>query len=271
MIVDIAEIIDSIEKAGWEIKINGEVTHVSSDPKLRDTDLDGLDDFEEFNGGTLVLSDTKTLIIKTNPQNADTDSDGIDDNIELAGLYSGSCPESAFIYDPSSSDYDSDKVIDSVESEHCTEPIHPDTDLDGLKDADELSYGTNPLSKDSDSDGLSDGDEISLGLSPIDRDSDNDAWPDSSDPYPLQLMWPIWAPVMTATIIVIAGIFTLRLALRRRANILKTRAIEYEDFVKSMAEITHGYIDVHTILEQINLNYAQGHLNPRQARNYLTA
>lgn len=61
--------------AGWEVSVVGlEPYHVFSDPQTPDGDGDGLNDYEEREGGT-------------DPHKPDTDNDGLQDDIDPAPLY----------------------------------------------------------------------------------------------------------------------------------------------------------------------------------------
>ena len=61
---------DGDEEKGYRIYINGVPTVVTSDPTKKDTDEDGIDDFEEKYAGSDGMV--------SNPRSKDTDSDGID-------------------------------------------------------------------------------------------------------------------------------------------------------------------------------------------------
>lgn len=63
-LLDRAEAID-----GWDVTVSGVTRRVFSDPRLVDTDGDGLDDDDEFNGG----------VDSSDPREPDTDGDGLDD------------------------------------------------------------------------------------------------------------------------------------------------------------------------------------------------
>ncbi len=110
-----------------------------TDPKLKDTDSDGLSDGEEM------------VVTNTDPLLKDTDSNGINDGDE-------------------DSDKDGLKNIDEIK--HKTNPLVGDTDEDGLNDGDEINkHKTNPLLADTDGDGLDDYEEIILGLNPLNKAS----------------------------------------------------------------------------------------------------
>ncbi|TFH09456.1 MAG: hypothetical protein E4H14_04415, partial [Candidatus Thorarchaeota archaeon] len=125
---------------------------VTSDPLYPDTDLDELNDTQEYS------------LTHTNPQSPDTDSDGVSDSVEVR---LGS--------DPCHYDSDLDLLPDGVELSFGSSPIIIDTDLDGLSDFIEFQLGTDPRSIDTDSDGISDADEVGLGTNPCSPDSDGDS------------------------------------------------------------------------------------------------
>jgi hypothetical protein len=108
-----------------------------SDPKLADTDADGLSDGYEINTSL------------TNPNREDSDSDGLLDGVEIL---SGT--------NPSDSDTDNDGLLDGIEISYGTNPLSADEDSDGLTDKYEIILGTNPSLADSDSDNLLDAVEV---------------------------------------------------------------------------------------------------------------
>ncbi len=138
------------ETAGWQIAYTDpsgpRLLMVSSDPLLADTDMDGLNDKEEFDLGT-------------NPNDPDTDDDGLSDPEDIRPL----------LYDA-----DGDGLSDGQEAAFGSDPLKADTDDDGLTDAQELALGTNLNDPDTDDDGLSDGEEVNLGSDPLSSDSDGD-------------------------------------------------------------------------------------------------
>ncbi len=92
--------------------------------KAKDTDADGLNDWEEIN------------IYGTNPLNSDSDNDGLNDGDEV------------HIYDtdPLNPDTDGDGLKDGEEVLiYKTNPLNPDTDGDGYLDGEEVESGHNPL------------------------------------------------------------------------------------------------------------------------------
>jgi len=135
---------------------------LGTNPKVADTDGDGLSDGDEMR------------TYRTNPLRTDTDGDGLKDGDEL------------FKYrtDPTKFDTDGDGLGDGDEIlKYKTDPLKTDTDGDGLSDGDEvLKYKTNPLRVDSDGDGLSDYDEIFTSKTdPTNPDTDGDGLMDGDE------------------------------------------------------------------------------------------
>ncbi len=118
------------EADGWEISIDRiglgvfVMETVTSDPRVADTDSDGLDDGEEFQ--------------KTDPRKPDTDGDGLTDTEEVR----------VFLSIPSSVDSDGDSISGATSNPQ-------------LWDGEEVNkWGTSPSLADSDGDNKSDFDEI---------------------------------------------------------------------------------------------------------------
>jgi hypothetical protein len=154
-----------------------------SDPKLADSDGDGLSDLEEYDLGT-------------HPKEPDTDGDSISDYLEVRGYkWNGTAfvlnLENAFKSEPRLKDTDGDGLNDDFESKRTqpTYPSLPDTDADGLTDFEEIngfgvgSTTSNPLNSDTDGDGFTDYDE----LTSMPASNPNDP---SSRPQPGQLTPP---------------------------------------------------------------------------------
>lgn len=128
----------------------------------RDTDRDGLSDFDELR------------TYKTNPLVADTDGDGLNDFVEVMNHKT----------DPTKADTDGDGLNDGAEvNTHRTNPLVADTDGDGLSDGAEINtHRTNPLSADTDGDGLSDYDEVMTHkTNPNNPDTDGDGFADGQE------------------------------------------------------------------------------------------
>jgi hypothetical protein len=121
-----------------------------------DTDLDGLDDYDE-------------VIIGTDYQNPDSDGDGLLDGFEVSYGFD------PLIAGEQSLDPDTDGLTNIEEQQYGTDPFAGDTDGDGLSDSDEVNtYQSDPVSADGDADGISDADEISFGTDALSSDTDAD-------------------------------------------------------------------------------------------------
>jgi hypothetical protein len=131
--------------------------NATSDPRMTDTDFDGVDDHLEWN-------------LSSDPRSSDTDGDGLPDAVEY-GIGSNL----------SSWDTDGDGLGDAEEVGFLSSPLLPDTDGDRLSDIQEWLFQTDPNDPDSDGDGLSDGDEYVIGSDPLDPDSDGDFMYDSTE------------------------------------------------------------------------------------------
>jgi hypothetical protein len=126
----------------------------------RDSDFDGLSDYEEI------------YIYGTDPFNPDTDGDGLRDGDEVH-IYGTS---------PLHADTDGDGLRDGDEVHiYGTDPLKRDTDGDGLTDMEEIRLGTSPTRADTDGDGLPDGVELARGTDPLNRDTDGDGIPDGME------------------------------------------------------------------------------------------
>jgi outer membrane protein OmpA-like peptidoglycan-associated protein len=126
---------------------------LGTNPKVADTDGDGLSDGDEVNK------------YKTNPLKADSDGDGLTDGQEVTTYHTN----------PMIADTDGDGLKDGEEVlTYKTDPLKADTDGDGLKDGEEvLTYKTDPLKVDTDGDGLNDGDEVTkYKTDPLKADTD---------------------------------------------------------------------------------------------------
>jgi len=119
--------VDSDDEDQDDISDLDELMITGTNPKLKDTDENGIYDAnEDFdNDGMTVLEELK---YGTRPRNNDSDMDGVHDRIEIFEL--------------------------------GTKPLDEDTDEDGITDGDEILLGTNPLEEDSDFDGILDSDEL---------------------------------------------------------------------------------------------------------------
>jgi outer membrane protein OmpA-like peptidoglycan-associated protein len=132
---------------------NKEEKKLGTNPKLADTDGDGLSDGDEV------------LTYKTDPLKPDTDGDGLSDGDEVL----------KYKTDPLKADTDGDGLSDGDEVlKYKTDPLKTDTDGDGLSDAQEVQqYKTDALKVDSDGDELTDGDEVlKYKTDPLKMDTD---------------------------------------------------------------------------------------------------
>lgn len=145
---------------------------LGTDPRVADTDHDGLDDGAEVHGTWIAQKvhgrhgPTRAIgLVRPNPRQADTDHDGLADGAEVAGARIG-------------------QVI--VIGRHhrtrflgtrATDPTQVDTDHDGISDRDEVSGAANrkhrqhrsdPTRWDTDRGGVGDGREIRKGADPAD-------------------------------------------------------------------------------------------------------
>ncbi|MFT6177988.1 MAG: hypothetical protein ACJAQT_000624 [Akkermansiaceae bacterium] len=161
-----------------------------SDPNLKDTDDDDLEDGPEINthGSDPTLTDTDGDTIAdgvevnthgSDPTLVDTDGDTLNDDEEIVDGADG------FVTDPALADTDDDSVRDDID----TEPTDPanDNDMDGLSNADEKNiHLTDPLVADTDGDTILDGEEVIAGVDgfitlPLLADSDGDGFSDSQE------------------------------------------------------------------------------------------
>lgn len=131
---------------------------------------------------SLFVPDASDLGTRTtDPSLKDTDGDGLNDGTEdlnRNGAWDSRSPQSET--DPTRSSSDNGCDQDGYEISHNSNPLDgnddtcSDPDGDGLNNAQESTYGTNPLSTDSDKDGVSDGVEASSGTNALQADSDKD-------------------------------------------------------------------------------------------------
>lgn len=122
----------------FDLNVNGILDIVESKDFTKDTDCDGLPDYQEL---ARTYSD---------PAEADTDGDDINDFDE---------------------DLDGDGFSNGYELSIGTSPSAADTDSDGLSDSEEVNtYGTDPLKGDTDEDGAGDGWEVARETDPLHHD-----------------------------------------------------------------------------------------------------
>jgi len=140
----------------------------STNPNSKDTDNDGLTDFDEI------------VVYSTNPNSKDTDNDRIFDNYEI---YSGLNP----LIDDANDDLDNDGLTNFEEFNLGTFANSTDTDSDSMDDLWEVQTGTNPKRDDSnddlDKDDLSNLEEYNLGTFANTSDTDSDGIYDGYEVY----------------------------------------------------------------------------------------
>ncbi|MBN1188181.1 MAG: hypothetical protein JXA46_00360, partial [Dehalococcoidales bacterium] len=179
-------LLNDVEIDGWDITytdMSGTHTiHVTSDPLLVDTDLDGLTDLQEHdmgtdpqdpdtdNDGLSDLAEWQGFSPQTNPKHFDTDGDGLPDGIEIT-----------YDSDPNTEDTDGEGLSDAQEFGLGSDPNNTDTDGDGLDDASEAALNSNLASPDSDGDFLFDGEEVTLGTDVNNGDTDGDGLSDGME------------------------------------------------------------------------------------------
>ncbi|MFN3850360.1 MAG: hypothetical protein ACK4NY_13075 [Spirosomataceae bacterium] len=170
-----------------------------TNPKVTDTDLDGLaDGVEDANkngkqDNPVVGNSTTVGSGETDPNNIDSDGDTLTDGNEVNGTGSNA----GKITNPMDKDTDNGGTNDNLELAAGTNPTagngaddpDADTDGDGLKNSVEITLGTNPNVADTDGDGLSDGQEVgndgvyNIGTdsNPRDADTDDDGLSDGTE------------------------------------------------------------------------------------------
>jgi hypothetical protein len=120
----------------------------SYNPLSRDTDEDNIPDNEEDLNGNGFRDGTET-----SAKSKDTDSDGLNDYMEKMGwtivTYREATMEKISEYtvtsDPNDPDHDQDGLKDLYEFQNQTDPNDNDTDNDGFEDKDEIEAGTLPI------------------------------------------------------------------------------------------------------------------------------
>jgi concanavalin A-like lectin/glucanase superfamily protein/thrombospondin type 3 repeat protein len=154
---DLASVNEWLGDADGDGLVNGAEYVSGTDPRVSDTDGDGLGDYDEV------------TVHGTDPLSVDTDGDGMPDAWEVEN---GLDP----LVDDAAGDADSDGLTNLQENGLGTDPQAADTDGDGLSDYDEvITQNTDPLLADTDSDGMPDGWEVSNTLDPLVDDASVDA------------------------------------------------------------------------------------------------
>ncbi|WP_434387203.1 Ig-like domain-containing protein [Melittangium boletus] len=171
---------DGILDGNEDTNANGVVDGGETDPRLKDTDGDDIQDGTEI-GLTAPQGTGTNLAVfiadqdpstTTLPLDADTDNGGVPDGIEDLN-HNGRVDSGET--DPNNAaddliDSDNDGIPDSVENATGTNPNDDDSDDDGIKDGNEDKNHdgkvdadeTDPRKRDTDGDGIQDGTEIGL-------------------------------------------------------------------------------------------------------------
>ena len=170
---------DSVPDILEDLNRNGIVDSFECDPRLRDTDGDGIADNVEWMGDMSWSG----WVTTSTPHDADNDGrpNIVDIDSDNDGLLDGKGFNGKPFRAGDSIHYCTfDTIRYKYEGECRTDPYDPDTDKDGIEDGDEVYvYGTKPTSPDTDGDLLSDSLEIALGLDPKSPDTDGDGIADS--------------------------------------------------------------------------------------------
>lgn len=159
---------------------------VTSDPRMVDTDGDGLTDWEEYWGcrdaNRDFVCDSDARFNPTNPRAADTDGDGLTDRQEVDGvIYLGHNTQPLRQTDPTHADTDGDGRSDGAELLSSwvvnvagrggyvvwSDPLQADADGDGINDSIEFAEGTDPNLADTDGDGALDSLERTRPTDPL--------------------------------------------------------------------------------------------------------
>lgn len=151
---------------------NGVLAFNSSHPCMKDSDLDGLQDYNSVTGDKdeCPLNPSNFCQKGDAADGADSDSDGLSDDAELR-----------YGTDPNDVDSDNDGIWDDDE----------DSNLNGIY---ERNLGeSNATVGDTDSDGLNDGYEQKLGTDPTNPDTDGDCIPDGPSYVTLPDGTQIWS------------------------------------------------------------------------------
>ncbi|MFH1690327.1 MAG: T9SS type A sorting domain-containing protein [Candidatus Eisenbacteria bacterium] len=167
---------------GWVAGDGDDDTGTKTDPRIVDSDFDGIDDNVEdvnLNG----MADAG----ETDAADRDTDDDGLPDYYEVFGNVASSpycvgwVDNSLDLTDPTLTDTEADGLNDDDEFGQECDPNVGDTDTDSYLDGDEyLSYGTDPTNMDTDSDGCDEG-LVEDATNDNDNDGINDAMDVDSD------------------------------------------------------------------------------------------
>ncbi|MDG2122657.1 MAG: hypothetical protein P8J87_03105, partial [Verrucomicrobiales bacterium] len=175
---------DAALDADGDLLANVDEFRRETNPQVKDTDGDGLEDVVETGTGVFVdAGDTGTF-----GNLADSDRDGLLDGVETnTGVFVDVGNTGT---DPNDDDSDGDTITDGYEvvrgailDPNVAADAANDPDADGSNNGAEFAVGTDPEDDDSDDDGLKDGVETGggfyagpddTGTDPLDPDADND-------------------------------------------------------------------------------------------------
>lgn len=156
--------------------------NIRTNPTIKDSDNDGIEDGEE------VIEGSDGFF--TDPTMFDTDEDGLPDGWEVNYGFYPSRGNDNSTQDPDDDllnnidEYQNNFDVDGITS---SDPRVNDTDGDGILDGEEIvgtyGYVTDPSCKDTDGDGLDDGWEIENGFNPREQDADLDPDKDGLSNY----------------------------------------------------------------------------------------
>jgi len=185
---------------GEDLNLNGIKEKTETDPKMQDTDKDGLwDGFDHLFGPGESddqygeMSEHHGYLGTTDPLNPDTDGDRLKDGLEVRGwtlqIRTLNDNLDGLVYDTikswsnpvDSADTDGDGVSDKEEYQR-SDATESDTDDDGLSDLNEKKDGTLPFDADTDSDDLIDG--FVSGSTMAGEDYHNQGVIDNDEPIP---------------------------------------------------------------------------------------
>ena len=172
------------DTSGWAPGDGDQDTNTKTDPRIIDSDFDGINDgVEDVNANGMQDPG------ETDAADRDTDFDALPDYYEALGNVAsapycvGWVDNSLDLTDPTLADTESDGLTDDMEFAQECDPNWGDTDGDTLTDGDEfVSYGTDPTNPDTDSDGCDEGvvedptndNDNDGAFDTMDVDSDND-------------------------------------------------------------------------------------------------
>ncbi len=140
-----------------------------------------VDGREDFDGDSLPLA--REFEFGTDPRVSDTDGDGLSDRYELEKSLTDPGDTATRGAPDGTTDADGDGLTTAEEARLGSYAWLADSDADGLDDRRERRLGADPLSNDTDDDGLSDRSEIRIGTTLTTPDTDGDGTPDGAETY----------------------------------------------------------------------------------------